>query len=80
MPDGAHHCEAVRLIEGHQRVCLVWGRRWGKSTVVVTLAVDYALAGRNVAIFAPTYRWLRPLFDALAALQGKVRQTHHAAQ
>jgi hypothetical protein len=57
--------EAVRLIEMNRRACLVCGRRWGKSTVIVTLAVDYALSGRNVAIFAPTYRWLRPLFDGV---------------
>jgi hypothetical protein len=62
--------EAVALIEANRRVCLVCGRRWGKSTVIVTLAVDYALSGRNVAIFAPTHRWLRPLFDAVMLALG----------
>jgi hypothetical protein len=62
--------EAVKLIEANRRTVLVCGRRWGKSTVVVTLAVDYALAGRNVAIFAPTHRWLRPLFDAVMRAVG----------
>jgi hypothetical protein len=69
LPDVPLHAsqrEAVALIERSRRVCLVCGRRWGKSTVIVTLAVDYALGGRNVAVFAPTYRFLRPLFDAVA--------------
>ena len=41
------------------------GRRWGKSAVIVTLAVDYALTGRSVGIFAPTFRFLKPLIDAV---------------
>jgi hypothetical protein len=62
--------EAVALIETNRRVCLVCGRRWGKSTVIVTLAVDYALSGRSVAIFAPTFRFLKPLFAATALALG----------
>jgi hypothetical protein len=58
--------EAVELIEVNRRVCLVCGRRWGKSTVIVTLAIDYALAGRRVGLFAPTFRFLKPLMDAVA--------------
>ena len=57
--------EAVELIERARRVAFVCGRRWGKSTVIVTLAVDYALAGRSVGIFAPTFRFLKPLIDAV---------------
>jgi hypothetical protein len=57
--------EAVALIERERRVALVCGRRWGKSTVIVTLAVDYALTGRSVGIFAPTFRFLKPLIDAV---------------
>jgi hypothetical protein len=59
--------EAVTLVEASRRVALVAGRRWGKSTVIVTLAIDYALSGRNVAIFAPTYRLQRPLLDAVVS-------------
>jgi hypothetical protein len=59
--------QAVALVEASRRVCLVCGRRWGKSTVVVVLAVAYALQGRNVGIFAPTYRLQRPLFDAVVS-------------
>jgi hypothetical protein len=58
--------QALELIEQERRVCLACGRRWGKSTVIVTLAVDYALAGRSVGVFAPTYRFLRPLIDGVA--------------
>jgi hypothetical protein len=58
--------EAVELIEVNRRVCLVCGRRWGKSTVIVTLAIDYALAGRSVGLFAPTFRFLKPLMGAVA--------------
>jgi hypothetical protein len=58
--------EAVALIEAHRRVCLVCGRRWGKSALLIALAVDYALSGRKVGMFTPTYRFLRPLVDAIA--------------
>jgi hypothetical protein len=57
--------KAVGLIEQTHRVALVCGRRWGKSTVIVTLAVDYVLTGRSVGIFAPTFRFLKPLIDAV---------------
>jgi hypothetical protein len=70
IPLHASQREAVSLIERTRRVCLVCGRRWGKSTIVCTLAVDYALSGRNVAIFAPTYRFLKPLFAAVALALG----------
>jgi hypothetical protein len=62
--------EAVGQIKRERRVCLVAGRRWGKSTVVVTLAVDCAIAGQSVAIAAPTYRLMRPLLDQVAAALG----------
>jgi hypothetical protein len=65
IPLHASQREAVELIERARRVALVCGRRWGKSTVIVTLAVDYALAGRSVGIFAPTFRFLKPLIDAV---------------
>ena len=58
------------MIAANRRVALVAGRRWGKSALVVALAVDYALAGRNVGLFAPTYRFLKPLIDAIALALG----------
>ena len=61
------------MIEAHRRVALVCGRRWGKSTLLITLSVDYALSGRKVGMFAPTYRFLRPLVDAVAFTLATVR-------
>ena len=65
IPLHSNQRDAVELIERARRVALVCGRRWGKSTAIVTLAVDYALAGRSVGIFAPTFRFLKPLIDAI---------------
>jgi hypothetical protein len=72
--------EAVKLIERSRRVCLVCGRRWGKSTTITVMAIDYALCGKNVAVLAPTYRFIRPLQNAIiAALQhlpSDINRTH----
>jgi hypothetical protein len=65
IPLHSSQCEAVELIERVRRVALVCGRRWGKSTIIVTLAVGYAIAGKSVGVFAPTYRFLKPLIDAV---------------
>jgi hypothetical protein len=65
IPLHASQREAVELIERARRAALVCGRRWGKSTVIVTLAVAYALQGKSVGCFAPTFRFLRPLIDAV---------------
>jgi hypothetical protein len=64
--------EAVALIEANRRVCLVAGRRWGKSTTLIALAVGYAMQGRRVGLFAPTFRLLKdPLMDGcISALGG----------
>jgi hypothetical protein len=51
--------EALDLIRGNRRVVLVCGRRWGKSSLLVALAVDAALSGKRVGIFAPTRTLLR---------------------
>jgi hypothetical protein len=72
--------EAIALIERSRRVCLVCGRRWGKSTTIVALAVDYALSGKNVAVLAPTYRFIWPLQNAIIAalrhLPCDINRTH----
>ena len=63
--------EALDLIRGNRRVVLVCGRRWGKSSLLVALAVDAALSGQRVGIFAPTRTLLSPLLHAIAhALRG----------
>jgi hypothetical protein len=62
--------DAIKLIERERRTCLICGRRWGKSTIVITLAVDYALMGRKVGVFAPTFRLLKPLIDSVVLALG----------
>jgi hypothetical protein len=74
LPEAALHpsqVEALDLIRNHRRVVLVCGRRWGKSSLLVALAVDAALSGKRVGIFAPTRTLLSPLLHAIAhALRG----------
>ena len=43
------------------------GRRWGKSTILITLAVDAALSGKRVGVFAPTRTLMSPLLMEIAA-------------
>ena len=43
------------------KVALVCGRRWGKTSLLATLAVDAVLSGRYVGAFIPTYKLLGPL-------------------
>lgn len=45
---------------------MVCGRRWGKSTILITLAVDAALSGKRVGVFAPTPTLLAPLLMEIA--------------
>ena len=50
LPEAALHpsqVEALELIRGNRRVALVAGRRWGKSTILITFAVDAALSGKR---------------------------------
>lgn len=48
----------------------VAGRRMGKTALIVVLAIDYTLSGRNVAVFAPTYRLLKPIVDEIVRALG----------
>ena len=69
LPEAALHCsqiEALELVRQHRRVALVAGRRWGKSTILITLAVDAALSGRRVGMFAPTRTLMSPLLMEIA--------------
>ena len=77
LPDTPPHpsqLEALDLIREHRRAVLVAGRRWGKTSLLVMLAINGALAGRSVGVFCPTYKFLGPLFEpivsALRALPG----------
>ena len=69
LPETALHpsqVEALDLIREHRRVALVCGRRWGKSTILITLAVDAALSGKRVGVFAPTRTLMSPLLMEIA--------------
>ena len=69
LPEAALHSsqiEALELVRQHRRVALVAGRRWGKSTILITLAVDAALSGRQVGMFAPTRTLMSPLLMEIA--------------
>jgi hypothetical protein len=69
LPEAALHpsqLEALDLIRQHRRVALVCGRRWGKSTILITLAVDAALSGKRVGMFAPTRTLMSPLLMEIA--------------
>ena len=70
LPEAALHpsqIKALELIRQHRRVALVCGRRWGKSTILITLAVDAALSGKRVGMFAPTCTLMSPLLMEIAA-------------
>ena len=70
LPEAALHpsqVEALELVRHHRRVALVCGRRWGKSTILITLAVDAALSGKRVGVFAPTRTLMSPLLMEIAA-------------
>ena len=69
LPEAALHpsqTEALKLVRANRRVALVCGRRWGKSTILITLAVDAALSGRQVGMFAPTRTLMSPLLIEIA--------------
>jgi len=53
------------MIHAHKRVSLVCGRRWGKSVLLATLAVNAVLAGQTVGIFCPIYKFLSPLTELI---------------
>lgn len=77
-PEKALHpsqVEALRLIRAHRRVALVCGRRWGKSSLLVALAVDAALSGRRVGLFAPTRTLMSPLMRDIVLALRAVRGT-----
>jgi hypothetical protein len=70
MPDGALHAgqvEALRIIQANRFTALRAGRRFGKSSLAATLAVDTAMLGGMAGIFAPIFKLASPLFDVLAA-------------
>ncbi len=43
------------------------GRRWGKSHLLTDIAVRAGLRGKHVGYFAPTYKLLLPVWEAVLA-------------
>lgn len=74
LPETALHpsqVQALRLIRRHRRVSLICGRRWGKSSILITLAVDGALCGQRIGVFCPTRTLMSSLLREIAlALRG----------
>ena len=56
------------------------GRRWGKSSLLVAIAIDEALRGRPVGVFSPFYKTAAPLFDALAYALAPLIVSRHRGQ
>ena len=51
------------------------GRRFGKTKKIVTLASDAAIKGRQVGIFAPTYKQLTEPFDEIKQILHPIVKT-----
>lgn len=63
------------LAEARRYNVLACGRRWGKTTLLVDLAVNAALDGRRVGWFAPTYALLEEAFGRMRRiLEGVITQ------
>lgn len=70
------------ILEHRKRMsCWALGRRWGKTTLAVDLAVRTALAGQPVGWFAPTYQLLaeawRELKRRLAPVIRRTSEVEH---
>jgi hypothetical protein len=67
-PDGPLHSgeiEAAIVAQAHRFTAWRCGRRFGKSSALVALAIDAALCGQAVGYFAPAYKLSAPTFKAL---------------
>ena len=84
LPDGEglHLGErrALKLILASKRTVLRAGRRWGKSSLLVAIAIDEALRGRPVGVFSPFYKTAVPVFDALAYALAPLIVSRHRGQ
>lgn len=58
------HINQVTVLDCVARfIVLMCGRRWGKSVISQTIAVQTAIAGKKVAYVTPTYKLARKFFD-----------------
>ena len=67
-PDGPLHSgeiEAAAVAQTHRFSAWKCGRRFGKTSTLVALAIDAALCGQAVGYFAPAYKLSAPTFKAL---------------
>jgi hypothetical protein len=67
-PDGPLHSgeiEAAIVAQTHRFTAWKCGRRFGKSSTMVALAMDSAMCGQSVGYFAPAYKLSAPTFKAL---------------
>jgi len=63
------------LAEARRYNVLACGRRWGKTTLLVDLAVNAALDGKRVGWFAPTYALLEEAYGRMRrTLEGVITQ------
>jgi len=63
------------LAETRRYNVLACGRRWGKTTLLVDLAVNAALDGKRVGWFAPTYALLEEAYGRMRrTLEGVITQ------
>lgn len=63
------HCDQVRAFEIFRKNKYVagrCGRRWGKTDFAKTIAADYAIKGRRVGWFAPSYRIISEAYGEMA--------------
>ena len=62
-----------------KRVVLTCGRRWGKTVLLATIAVDAVLAGQSVGLFCPTFKFLGPLVEVIVRRSGPCRRSRSIA-
>ena len=65
IPPHPSQLEALAIIRDNKRVVLTCGRRWGKTVLLATIAVDAVLAGQSVGLFCPTFKFLGPLVEVI---------------
>jgi hypothetical protein len=80
-PGGSLHTgevEAVKVATEHRFSAWRCGRRFGKTSTLITLAMDAALVGKSVGYFTPTYKLSGPVFRALKLALAQAAATVNA--
>jgi hypothetical protein len=83
LPDGGglhpRQAEIVRQALDFKRSVIRAGRRFGKSTALISLAADEAIRGRPTGYFTPLFKSAVPAFDALAFMLAPLIASKHRA-